>query len=60
MTDSFGDAVLAGFFCDVCLKVIDEVEPGYPRTCPACVAAARRACQMEIPRRRPRKKDQRP
>ena len=30
------DAMLDGFVCHICGEVIDEDEPGYPRTCAAC------------------------
>lgn len=30
------DAILGGLFCQVCGELIDEEEPGYPRTCEGC------------------------
>ena len=30
------DAVLSGFFCDICGVMVDGDEPGYPRLCGAC------------------------
>jgi hypothetical protein len=39
----FSDAVLAGYYCVECMRVIDDTEPDYPRTCPACLAAAQAA-----------------
>lgn len=31
------DAMLDGLLCQICGELIDGEEPGYPRTCPACL-----------------------
>lgn len=30
------EAILEGLLCQVCGELIDDDEPGYPRTCEAC------------------------
>ena len=32
------EAILNGFFCEVCGVVVDGDEPGYPRLCAGCEA----------------------
>lgn len=32
------DAIIGGFYCEICGEIIDNDEPGYPRNCQNCAS----------------------